>query len=109
MALITIASAIIGAAIAEGGLILLGVGFFVMGAVWPCLMPRHHGWRCRLFRQRKGGRVRHVNACTFLGGSVGIAGGAIVFAIGGFVAVLTMVALAGIIGSALSRGIPNTG
>ena len=37
-----------------------------------------------------------VNACTFLGGSAGVAGGATAFALGGFVAVLAMIALAGI-------------
>jgi hypothetical protein len=31
MALIVIASAIIGVAIAEGGMVLLAIGFFVMG------------------------------------------------------------------------------
>ena len=46
-----------------------------------------------------------VNACTFLGGSAGVAGGATAFALGGFVAVLTMIALAGVLGAALSRGI----
>jgi hypothetical protein len=46
-----------------------------------------------------------VNACTFLGGSGGVAGGATAFALGGFLAVLTMIALAGIVGAALSRGI----
>ena len=51
-----------------------------------------------------------VNACTFLGGSgSGVAGGAIAFALWGFVAVLTMIALAGIIGAVLSRAIPKTG
>ena len=49
-----------------------------------------------------------VNACTFLGGSGGVAGGAIAFALGGFVGVLMMIALAGIIGAALSRGISET-
>jgi len=49
-----------------------------------------------------------VNACTFLGGSVGVASGAIASALGGFGAVLTMIALAGIIGAALSRRIPKT-
>ena len=49
-----------------------------------------------------------VNACTFLGGSAGVAGGATAFALGGFVAVLAMIALAGIIGAALSRGISET-
>jgi len=46
-----------------------------------------------------------VNACTFLGGSGGVAGGAIAFALGRFVGVLTMIALAGITGAALGRGI----
>jgi hypothetical protein len=36
-----------------------------------------------------------VNACTFLGGSVSVAGGATAFAQGGFLAVLTMIAFAG--------------
>ena len=49
-----------------------------------------------------------VNACTFLGGSAGVAGGAIAVALGGFVGVLTMIALAGLIGAALSRGIAET-
>ena len=46
-----------------------------------------------------------VNAATFLAGSAGVAGGAAAFAAGGFTGVLTMIALAGIIGAALSRGI----
>ena len=49
-----------------------------------------------------------VNACTFLGGSGGVAAGAIAFTLGGFVGVLMMIALAGIIGAALSRGISET-
>jgi hypothetical protein len=48
------------------------------------------------------------NACTFLGGSGGVAGGANRLRAGGVVAVLAMIALAGIIGAALSRGIPET-
>ena len=46
-----------------------------------------------------------VNACTFLGGSAGVAGGATAFALGGFVAVLAMIAIARLIGAVLSRGI----
>jgi len=49
-----------------------------------------------------------VNACTFLGGSSGVAGGATALVLGGFTAVLTMIALAGLVGVALSRGIPET-
>ena len=55
-----------------------------------------------------GQRSGVVNACTFLGGSAGVAGGAIAIALGGFVGVLTMIALAGLIGAALSRGIAET-
>ncbi len=110
MALITIASAIIGTAIVEGGVILLGIGFFVMGA--GLAVPYASAPRLALSAlspAQRGQGSGIVNACTFLGGSVGVAGGAIVFAFGGFIAVLTMVALAGIIGAVLSRGIPNTG
>jgi hypothetical protein len=49
-----------------------------------------------------------VNARTFLGGSCGVAGGAIAFTLAGLVGVLTMIALAGLIGAALSRGISET-
>ena len=49
-----------------------------------------------------------INACTFLGGSCGVAGGATALALGGFPAVLTMIALAGIIGAALSHWISET-
>ena len=110
MALITIASAIIGAAIAGGGLVLLGIGFFAMGA--GLAVPYASAPRLALSAlspAQAGQGSGIVNACTFLGGSVGVAGGAIAFAIGGFVAVLAMIALAGIIGAALSHWIPNTG
>jgi hypothetical protein len=50
-----------------------------------------------------------VNACTFLSGSGGVACGAIAFAAGGFVAVLTMIALIAIAGAALSYAIAETG
>jgi MFS family permease len=109
MALITIASAIIGAAIAEGGLLLLSIGFLVMGiglAVPYASAPRLALSALSPAQAGQGSGI--VNACTFLGGSVGVAGGAIAFALGGFGAVLTMIALAGIIGAALSRGIPKT-
>lgn len=46
-----------------------------------------------------------VNACTFLGGSAGVAGGTIAFGLGGFSAVLVMIALGGLLGAVLSRGI----
>jgi MFS family permease len=106
MALIAIASALIGVAIAEGGVVLLTIGFFVMGtglAVPYALAPRLA--LSALSPGQAGQGSGMVNACTFLGGGGGVAGGATAFALGGFVAVLTMVALAGIVGAVLSRGI----
>ena len=104
MALIAIASAIIG--IAGGGMVLLAIGFLVMGAglaVPYALAPRLALSALSPAQAGQGSGI--VNACTFLGGSAGVAGGATAFALGGFVAVLTMIALAGMIGAALSRGI----
>ncbi len=109
MALIAIASAIIGAAVANGGTIFMALGFFVMGAglaVPYALAPRLALSVLPSSQAGQGSGI--VNACTFLGGSAGVAGGATAFALGGFVAVLTMIAVAGIIGAALSRGISET-
>ena len=89
-------------------MVLLAIGFFVMGAglaVPYALAPRLALSALSPAQAGQGSGI--VNACTFLGGSGGVAGGAIAFALGGFVAVLAMVALAGIIGAALSRGIPE--
>ena len=109
MALIAIASAVIGLGIAGGGMVLLAIGFFVMGAglaVPYALAPRLA--LSALPRAQVGQGSGIVNACTFLGGSAGVAGGATALALGGFLAVLLMIALAGIIGAALSRWISET-
>ncbi len=109
MALIAVASAIIGAALAGGGMALLAAGFLVMGAglaVPYALAPRLA--LSALAPAQAGQGAGIVNACTFLGGSAGVAGGAAAFALDGIVAVLVMVALAGLLGSLLSRGIPET-
>jgi MFS family permease len=109
MALIALASVIIGASVAGGGMILLAIGFFVMGtglAVPYALAPRLA--LSALSPAQAGQGSGLVNACTFLGGSAGVAGGATAYALGGFAAVLTMIALAGIIGAALSRRISDT-
>jgi MFS family permease len=106
MVLIAVASAVIGVAIGEGGMTPMVIGFFVMGAglaVPYALAPRLALSALSPTQAGQGSGI--VNACTFLGGSVGVAGGAIAFGLGGIVAVLSMIALAGIIGAALSRGI----
>jgi MFS family permease len=109
MALIAIASAVIGMAAAGGGMVLLAIGFFVMGsglALPYALAPRLA--LSALSRAQSGQGSGVVNACTFLGGSGGVAAGAIAFTLGGSSGVLMMIALADIIGAALSRGISET-
>ncbi|MCC6778027.1 MAG: MFS transporter [Hyphomicrobiales bacterium] len=109
MALIAIASAIIGVAIRGGGMVLLGIGLLAMGA--GLALPYASAPRLALSAlspAQAGQGSAIVNACTFLAGSTGVAGGAIVYALGAFEGVLAMVALAGIVGIVLSRGIPKT-
>jgi MFS family permease len=106
MALIAIASVVIGAAIVEGGMVLLAAGFLVMGAglaVPYALAPRLALSALSPAQAGEGSGI--VNACTFLGGSCGVAGGATASALGGLLAVLAMIALAGIIGAVLSHWI----
>jgi MFS family permease len=110
MAMIAIASAVIGVAIAGSEMVLLAIGFCVMGAglALPyALAPRLALSALSPAQAGQGSGI--VNACTFLGGSAGVAGVAIALALGGFVGVLAMIALAGMIGAALSRGISETG
>ena len=110
MALIAIASAMIGLTVAgHGGMILLASGFLAMGAglaVPYALAPRLALSALSPAQVGQGSGI--VNACTFLGGSTGVAGGATALALGGFPAVLTMIALAGIAGVVLSRWIAET-
>jgi len=80
MALIAIASAIMGGATAGGGMVLLAIGFLVMGAglaVPYALAPRLALSALSPAQSGQGSGI--VNACTFLGGSVGVAGGATAF------------------------------
>jgi hypothetical protein len=84
MALIAIASAVIGMATAGGGMVLPAIGFFVMGS--GLALPYALALRLALSalsRAQSGQGSGVVNACTFLGGSGGVAGGAIAFALGG--------------------------
>jgi MFS family permease len=109
MALVAIASAVIGVAVAGGSMVLLAIGFLAMGtglAVPYALAPRLALSALSPAQAGQGSGI--VNACTFLGGSAGVAGGATAYALGEFVAVLVMIALAGVIGAALSRGIPQS-
>jgi MFS family permease len=109
MALIAIACAAIGLAVAGGGMVLLTIGLVVMGsglALPYALAPRLALSALSSAQAGQGSGI--VNACTFLGGSCGVAGGAIAFTLAGLVGVLAMIALAGLIGAALSSGISDT-
>jgi MFS family permease len=108
MAVVAIGSTMIVLAITGGGIVLLAIGFVVIGAglaVPYALAPRLA--LATLAPAQVGQGSGMVNACTFLGGSAGVAGGATAFALGGLVAVLVMIGLAAIAGAALSSGIPD--
>ena len=109
MALIAIACAAIGVAIAGGRDGPPGNRACCYGRrTGPALRPgTPAGAVCSSVRASRSG-FGIVNACTFLGGSCGVAGGAIAFTLADFVGVLTMIALAGLIGAAISRGISQT-
>jgi MFS family permease len=108
-ALIVVASAILWAAVAMDSLIVLAAGLFVMGAglaVPYALAPRLALSALPPSQAGQGSGI--VNASTFLGGSIGVAGGAMADLAEGFGGVLMMIALAGIVGFALTRAIPET-
>jgi MFS family permease len=107
-ALIIAGSAVIFLAVSGFGPGVLAIGFVLMGA--GLAMPYAAAPRLALSAlppEQAGKGSGIVNACTFLAGSVGVAGGAIATELGGFPAVLAMLALAGLIGLAVSRRIPN--
>jgi MFS family permease len=109
MALIVAGAAVISVAVTAGAMALLVVGFLVVGAglaVPYALAPRLALSALSPAQVGQGSGI--VNACTFLGGSAGVAGGATAFALGGFAAVLTMIAIAGIAGALLSRWMSET-
>ena len=110
MVLLAIASAIVAVAVDQGWIVALLVGLALMGAglALPyALAPRLALSALAPAQTGQGSGI--VNACTFLSGSAGIACGAIAFAAGGFVAVLTMIGLIAIAGAALSYAIAETG
>ena len=106
MLLLAIASGIVAAGIAGGGMLLLAIGFLALGAglALPyALAPRLALSALSPAQAGQGSGI--VNASTFLAGSVGVAAGAAAFALAEFAGVLAMIALAGLIGAVLSRGI----
>jgi MFS family permease len=108
MTLIVAGSAVVFLAVSGFGSGVLAAGFVLMGA--GLAMPYASAPRLALSAlasEQAGKGSGIVNACTFLAGSVGVAGGAIATEFGGFPAVLGMLALAGLLGLAVSRLIPD--
>ncbi|HTJ63727.1 MAG TPA: MFS transporter [Alphaproteobacteria bacterium] len=101
---IVVAAAVLGVAVVERQMALLAVGFLLMGgglAVPYASAPRLALSALSPAQAGQGSGI--VNACTFLGGSAGVATGAIASTLGSFPAVLAMIAIAGLAGAALSR------
>ena len=108
--LVIVAAAILAFAAARSSLAALAIGFVVMGA--GLALPYACAPRLALgsLAGREAGQASGLfNAGTFLGGSIGVALGAIVFGLGGFTAALAMIAAAALVGMALSRMIANDG
>ena len=106
MGSVAIASGTIAAGIAGGGVIVLLAGLLLMGA--GLALPYASAPRLALSAlapEQTGKGSGMINACTFLAGSVGVAGSAIAEGPGGFYGVLAMVGMAGLIGAALGGGI----
>ena len=108
MGLIVVASAIIGVSASGAGTLLMEIGFVVMGA--GLALPYAAAPRLALSalsQEQAGQGSGIINACSFLAGSVGVAGGAIAWHFAGFTGVLAMIALAGACGVALCRGVAD--
>lgn len=108
--LVIVAAAILAFAAARSSLAVLVIGFVIMGA--GLALPYACAPRLALgsLAGRAAGQASGLfNAGTFLGGSIGVALGAIVFGFGGFTAALTMIAAAALVGMVLSRMIANDG
>jgi len=108
MVLVVIGSATLGAATVMGGFAVLAIGFFVLGAGLALPYATAPKLALSALSQAQAGQGSGmVSACTFLGGSIGVAAGAIAFAWGGFLGVLAMLALVGTLGVTLGRWIPE--
>jgi MFS family permease len=81
------------------GLFAIGVGLAVPYATAPKLAL------ATLPGSRAGAGSGIINACTFLGGSIGVAAGAVAFALGGLPGAMAMIVLFALIGAALCRGL----
>ena len=100
------AAALIRAGIAEHWPMMSALGLFAMGAglaaPYACA-PRLSLSALSPAQAGQGSGI--ISACTFLGGSVGVACGGIAFSMAGFSGVLAVLTVAAVIGAALCLGI----
>jgi MFS family permease len=106
MLLIAVAGVVIAVAAAERlwaplviGLFAIGVGLALPYATAPRLAL------ATLPAARAGAGSGIINACTFLGGSIGVAAGAVAFAIDGLSAAMGLIVAFALVGARLCRGL----
>ena len=101
--LIALGCAIAWASQVGAGFTTLMVGLFVIGAgiALPyASAPRIALQRCPQTQTGKGSGI--LNSCSFLGGTVGVTCGGIVFGLAGFTEVLMLVGLSALVGAGIS-------
>jgi hypothetical protein len=81
------------------GLFAIGIGLAVPYATAPKLAL------ATLPGSQAGAGSGIINACTFLGGSIGVAAGAVAFAFGGLSGAMAMIALFAFVGAGLCQGL----
>ena len=108
MLLVLGASAVIAAAATARAFLPLAGGLFAVGAglALPYATAPHLALAA-LPSGQAGQGSGIVNACTFLGGSIGVAGGALVYGVGGFPAVMVLLAGAALLGAVAGRHMPG--
>jgi fucose permease len=108
MMLIVIASAVIATSAANRSFFPLLGGLFVIGA--GLALPYATAPRLALSALPSGQSGQSsgiVNACTFLGGSMGVTGGAIAYSLGGLPLVMALLAGAALVGVVVSWRMPQ--
>jgi MFS transporter, DHA2 family, multidrug resistance protein len=101
--LLALGCAIAWASLGEAGFTLLMLGLFVSGAgiALPCVSAPRIGL-ASLPAARAGQGSGILNACSFLGGTVGVTCGGAIYGFAGFAGVLLLVALSALVAAALS-------
>ena len=105
--LLALGCAIAWASLAGAGFTVLTLGLFVAGAgiALPFASSPRIGLAA-LPQTQAGQGSGMLNACSFLGGTVGVTCGGIIFGLAGFASVLLLVAFSALVGAALSLRLP---